>query len=160
MALDISEQRLQRVRENGERLGLAMTTVTADASELQESIRVKQFDAILADVPCSATGVIRRNPDVKILRQPGDIASFGAQQLAILRGLWPALKPGGRLLYVTCSLLKAENDGIIAAFTDHKESIIRSLSLSQGLPTQFGWQTLPHPSGGDGLFFSMLEKPG
>ena len=159
-AMDISEQRLQRVRENSERLGLAMTTVTADASKLQESIRVKQFDAILADVPCSATGVIRRNPDVKILRQPGDIASFGAQQLAILKGLWPALKPGGRLLYVTCSLLKAENDSIIATFTDHKESIIHSLSLGQGLPTQFGWQTLPHPSGGDGLFFSLLEKPG
>ena len=159
-AMDISQQRLQRVRENGERLGLAMTTVTADASQLQESIRMKQFDAILADVPCSATGVIRRNPDVKILRQAGDIASFGAQQLAILKGLWPALKPGGRLLYVTCSLLKAENDSIIAAFTDHKESIIHSLSLGQGLPTQFGWQTLPHPSGGDGLFFSLLEKPG
>ena len=159
-AMDISEQRLQRVRENSERLGLAMTTVTADASKLQESIRGKQFDAILADVPCSATGVIRRNPDVKILRQLGDIASFGAQQLAILKGLWPALKPGGRLLYVTCSLLKAENDSIIAAFTDHKESIIHSLSLGQGHPTQFGWQTLPHPSGGDGLFFSLLEKPG
>ena len=159
-AMDISQQRLQRVRENSERLGLAMTTVTADASKLQESIRGKQFDAILADVPCSATGVIRRNPDVKILRQPGDIASFGAQQLAILKGLWPALKPGGRLLYVTCSLLKAENDSIIAAFTDHKESIIHSLSLGQGHPTQFGWQTLPHPSGGDGLFFSLLEKPG
>ena len=159
-AMDISEQRLQRVRENSERLGLAMTTVTADASKLQESIRGKQFDAILADVPCSATGVIRRNPDVKILRQLGDIASFGAQQLAILKGLWPALKPGGRLLYVTCSLLKAENDSIIAAFTNHKESIIHSLSLGQGRPTQFGWQTLPHPSGGDGLFFSLLEKPG
>ena len=159
-AMDISQQRLQRVRENSERLGLAMTTVTADASKLQESIRGKQFDAILADVPCSATGVIRRNPDVKILRKPGDIASFGAQQLAILKGLWPALKPGGRLLYVTCSLLKAENDSIIAAFTDHKESIIHSPSLGQGLPTQFGWQTLPHPSGGDGLFFSLLEKPG
>ncbi|MCH1610726.1 MAG: 16S rRNA (cytosine(967)-C(5))-methyltransferase RsmB [Luminiphilus sp.] len=159
-AMDISQQRLQRVRENGERLGLAMTTVTADASQLQESIRMKQFDAILADVPCSATGVIRRNPDVKILRQAGDIASFGAQQLAILKGLWPALKPGGRLLYVTCSLLKAENDSIIAAFTDHNESIIHPLSLGQGLPTQFGWQTLPHPSGGDGLFFSLLEKPG
>ena len=159
-AMDISQQRLQRVRENSERLGLAMTTVTADASKLQESIRGKQFDAILADVPCSATGVIRRNPDVKILRQPGDIASFGAQQLAILKGLWPALKPGGRLLYVTCSLLKAENDSIIAAFTDDKESIIHPLSLGQGRPTQFGWQTLPHPSGGDGLFFSLLEKPG
>jgi len=159
-AMDISQQRLQRVRENSERLGLAMTTVTADASKLQESIRVKLFDAILADVPCSATGVIRRNPDVKILRQLGDIASFGAQQLAILEGLWPALKPGGRLLYVTCSLLKAENDSIIAAFTDHKESIIHSLSLGQGRPTQFGWQTLPHPSGGDGLFFSLLEKAG
>ena len=159
-AMDISQQRLQRVRENSERLKLAMTTVTADASKLQESIRVKQFDAILADVPCSATGVIRRNPDVKILRQPGDIASFGAQQLAILKGLWPALKPGGRLLYVTCSLLKAENDSIITTFTDDEESIIHSLSLGQGRPTRFGWQTLPHPSGGDGLFFSLLEKPG
>ncbi len=159
-AMDISQPRLQRVIENSERLGLAMTTVTADASKLQESIRVKQFDAILADVPCSATGVIRRNPDVKILRQPGDIASFGAQQLAILKGLWPALRPGGRLLYVTCSLLKAENDSIIAAFSEQEESNIHSLSLGQGLPTQFGWQTLPHPSGGDGLFFSLLEKPG
>lgn len=159
-AMDISQPRLQRVRENSERLGLTMTTVTADASKLQESISVKPFDAILADVPCSATGVIRRNPDVKILRQPGDIALFGAQQLAILKGLWPALKPGGRLLYVTCSLLEAENDKIIAAFTDHKESIIHSLSLGQGFPTQFGWQTLPHPSGGDGLFFSLLEKLG
>jgi len=159
-AMDISGQRLQRVRENSERLGLAMTTVNADASKLQESIRGKQFDAILADVPCSATGVIRRNPDVKILRQLGDIASFGAQQLAILKGLWPALKPGGRLLYVTCSILKAENDSIIAAFTNDKESIIHPLSLGQGRPTHFGWQTLPHPSGGDGLFFSLLEKPG
>ena len=97
---------------------------------------------------------------MKILRQPGDIASFGAHQLAILKGLWPALKPGGRLLYVTCSLLKAENDSIIATFTDDQESIIHSLSLGQGRPTQFGWQTLPHPLGGDGLFFSLLEKPG
>ena len=157
--MDISQQRLQRVRENSERLGLEMTTVTADASKLPESIRVKQFDAILADVPCSATGVIRRNPDVKILRQPGDIASFGMQQLTILKGLWPALKPGGRLLYVTCSLLQAENDGIIAAFSEHAKTIIHSLSLEQGRATQFGWQTLPHPSGGDGLFFAMLEKP-
>ena len=133
---------MQRVRENSERLGLAMTTVTADASKLQESIRVKQFDAILADVPCSATGVIRRNPDVKILRQPGDIASFGAQQLAILKGLWPALKPGGRLLYVTCSLLKAENDALL------RHSLTTRINYSftvfrQGLPTQCGWQTLP-----------------
>ena len=71
------------------------------------------FDAILADVPCSATGVMRRNPDVKLLRRTVDIRQFAEQQLAILQGLWPALKPGGRLLYVTCSLLDAENDAVV-----------------------------------------------
>ncbi len=158
-AMDISQPRLQRVIENSERLGLAMTTVTADASKLQESIRVKQFDAILADVPCSATGVIRRNPDVKFFdtrryRLIWRAAARDSQRpLAGTQTGWPT-----PLRH--CSLLKAENDSIIAAFSEQEESNIHSLSLGQGLPTQFGWQTLPHPSGGDGLFFSLLEKPG
>ena len=157
--MDISEQRLQRVIENSERLGLAMTTVTADASKLQESIRVKHLMrswrcALLGNGGHSSQPRCENSPTTRRYRL------IWRAQLAILKGLWPALKPGGRLLYVTCSLLEAENDGIIAAFTDHTESIIRSLSLSQGLPTQCGWQTLPLPSGGNGLFFSMLEKPG
>ena len=113
VALDISEPRLQRVIENTERLDLQLTPLVADASALPDTLLATPFDAILADVPCSATGVMRRNPDIKILRERDDIAGFAGQQLAILAGLWPALKPGGRLLYVTCSVLAAENDEVV-----------------------------------------------
>ena len=117
------------------------------------------FDAILADVPCSATGVMRRNPDIKILREPDDIAGFAGQQLAILAGLWPALKPGGRLLYVTCSVLAAENDEVVSRFATLYGAQIDAVSLGTGTPRQHGWQTLPDQHGGDGLYFALLRRP-
>ena len=159
VALDISESRLQRVVENSARLNLQLTPLVADASELPETLLAKPFDAILADVPCSATGVIRRNPDIKILREPSDIAAFATQQLAILEGLWPALKPGGRLLYVTCSLLVAENDDVIEAFASTHNAHTVAIELEAGVARRHGWQSLPDRDGSDGLYFAMLLKP-
>lgn len=116
VACDISETRLRRVAENSTRLSLPVKIVPADATALPSALLSEPFDVILADVPCSATGVMRRNPDVKLHRRKSDVNGFAQQQLAILQGLWPALKPGGRLLYVTCSILRAENDGVVSAF--------------------------------------------
>ena len=159
VALDISESRLQRVIENTTRLDLRLTPLVADASALPEALLARPFDAILADVPCSATGVMRRNPDIKILREFDDIAGFANQQLAILTGLWPALKPGGRLLYVTCSLLAVENDEVVSRFAARHGAHIDSVTLDTGTPRQHGWQTLPNRRGGDGLYFALLRKP-
>ena len=158
VALDISENRLQRVSENSLRLGLTLKTAVADSTHLPDSILAPPFDAILADVPCSATGVMRRNPDIKILRQAEDIDRFATQQLAILCGLWPALKPGGRLLYVTCSLLHRENDNIVSTFCAEQGAVAEQISLPEGVAKHHGWQVLPHPNGGDGLYFAMLRK--
>lgn len=159
VACDVSSERLGKVADNIRRLGVPVRCETADARALPEHLLASGFDAILADVPCSATGVMRRNPDIKILRQHEDIAGFAEQQLAILKGLWPAVKPGGRLLYVTCSVLKAENDDVIEAFLAQGGATCEPLSLPTGLSRQFGWQCLPTPDGGDGLYFSLLRKP-
>ena len=159
IACDVSPERLRKVTDNIRRLGVSVRSETADARALPEHLRASGFDAILADVPCSATGVMRRNPDIKILRQHEDIAGFAEQQLAILRGLWPALKPGGRLLYVTCSILSAENDDVIQSFLARCEAQCETISLPMGLPRQFGWQCLPTVDGGDGLYFSLLKRP-
>ena len=158
VALDINEKRLQRVSENSHRLGLTLTAAVADSTHLPDNVLAPPFDAILADVPCSATGVMRRNPDIKILRQAEDIGRFATQQLAILCGLWPALKPGGRLLYVTCSLLHRENDDIVSAFCAQQGALAEQISLPEGVAKQHGWQVLPRPDGGDGLYFAMLRK--
>ena len=134
VAADVSAPRLQRVLENSARLGITLSTAVADASALPDALLARPFDAILADVPCSATGVLRRNPDIKILRQPDDVDGFARQQLAILQGLWPALAVDGRLLYVTCSLLQAENDDVIARFAASNGSgaVVEPLQLPDG----------------------------
>ena len=159
VACDASASRLQRVIDNTERLGLTPTVVEADARTLPLEVLSPGFDAILADVPCSATGVMRRNPDIKILRRTIDISQFAEQQLAILEGLWPALKPGGRLLYVTCSILDAENDAVVTAFAQQHTVQIMPITMQQGIARNAGWQLMPEVNGGDGLYFSLLSKP-
>jgi 16S rRNA (cytosine967-C5)-methyltransferase len=159
VACDASANRLQRVVDNTERLGLTSTVIKADARTLPSEIVSPGFDAILADVPCSATGVMRRNPDIKILRRTVDIRQFAEQQLAILQGLWPALKPGGRLLYVTCSILEAENDAVVKAFAQQHKVQIMSIEMERGIARDAGWQVMPEVDGGDGLYFSLLSKP-
>ncbi len=159
LASDVSCDRLARIRENCERLQIPADIFQMDASRASEHFGQQQLDAIIADVPCSASGVMRRNPDVKLLRTAQDLLGFAAQQLAILSGLWPVLKPGGRILYVTCSLFREENDDVIMAFTKRQaDALIQPIDAPDTHQTQFGLQCLPSVTGGDGLYFCLLRK--
>ena len=100
-----------------------------------------------------------RNPDVKVLRQSEDVAKFAMKQLSILEGLWPALKPGGRLLYVTCSILDAENDCVIDKFIQKRRVEVATIDSSNGIARKFGKQCLPTVNSGDGLYYAFLRKP-
>lgn len=161
-AMDISAERLVRVQENLERLGLQAKLLVGDGAQPPQTLAQEApFDAILLDVPCSATGVIRRHPDIKLLRRADDAQGFAQQQRALLDGLWPLLAPGGRLLYVTCSILPEENSHVVAAFlkkqTDAREE---SLVLHGAHACAHGQQLLPVPEGSDGLYFALLRKVG
>ncbi len=115
-ALDIAADRLRKVRENLDRLGLSAAVQAGDASDPDAWWDKQRFDRILLDVPCSATGVIRRHPDIKLLRRPDDIADLAHRQAPMLRRIWPLLAPNGRLLYASCSALRAETSDIVSAF--------------------------------------------
>ena len=138
--------------------------MAADAANPKDWWDGKPFDRILLDAPCSATGVIRRHPDIKLLRRMKDIAVLAKRQRAILEALWPLLEQGGRLLYVTCSVLAAENEAVIgrflAAHSDASEDRvlpnynIRDLMVEKN----FGFQVLPGKEGLDGFYFACLEK--
>ena len=158
IAADSSVERLQRVQENCSRLGFNLRLETVDATVAYKHFKTATFDAILADVPCSASGVVRRNPDVKLLRSTTDIARFAKQQQAIIAGLWPTLKPGGRLLYVTCSLFEQENDAVIEHCLSHlPDARLECISTPGGTATRTGSQQLPSLAS-DGLFFSLLHR--
>jgi 16S rRNA (cytosine967-C5)-methyltransferase len=159
VAMDVDATRLARVTENLQRLALPAQLLTGDAGAPPASLAPASFDHILVDAPCSATGVIRRHPDVKVLRRPTDLDSLAAQQLVILHGLWPLLKPGGHLLYVTCSILAAENSAVVKRFlAEQSEAQLVQLDVSWGQDTGWGRQLLPAPAGADGLFFSLMSK--
>ena len=159
-AADISEDRLAKVNENANRLNVSITSILSDGRSLHEVLAPASFDAILLDVPCSATGVMRRNPDVKVIRRKSDIDQFAALQSELLHSVWTLLKPGGRLLYATCSLLPQENDVIVGSFLDGEASA-RTLPLPEtiGEPMTYGQQVIPSAVGGDGLYYSLLGKP-
>ena len=154
VALDKDEKRLKRVQENLQRLKLNATLVCGDASNPEAWWDKKLFERILADVPCSASGVVRRHPDIKWLRRPSDIEEFGRQQEKILAALWPMLANGGKLLYATCSVFARENQQVIATFLsrhkDAKEVAISVSDMSNG-------QLLPNEQH-DGFFYALLQK--
>ena len=151
-ALDKDEARLKRVAENFARLKLKGRLVTGDAATPQAWWDNKPYDRILADVPCSASGVVRRHPDIKWLRRPTDIAQFAASQRAILAALWRLLAPGGKLLYATCSLFHEENADVVTDFVaSHPDA--QCLPISD-IP---GGQLLPNADH-DGFFYALLEK--
>jgi 16S rRNA (cytosine967-C5)-methyltransferase len=158
-AADISKDRLAKVDENANRLNVSITSILSDGRSLHEVLAPASFDAILLDVPCSATGVMRRNPDVKVIRRKSDIHQFAALQSELLHSVWTLLKPGGQLLYATCSLLPQENDAIVGAFLKADTSG-RILPLPQtfGETMAYGQQIIPSTSGGDGLYYSLLGK--
>jgi 16S rRNA (cytosine967-C5)-methyltransferase len=159
LAIDLEPRRLVRVTENLERLGLEAELKAADANNLDRWWDGKAFDRILLDAPCSATGVIRRHPDIKILRKPADIDKLAALQTQILVSLWQTLKPGGILVYATCSVLPAENDQIISGFiTSQDDAQLMPIDAIWGIATDHGRQLFPLENGNDGFYYSRLKK--
>ena len=120
-----------------------------------------RFHCVLVDAPCSGTGVIRRHPDIKHLRRPGDIGILAGRQKVLLERLWQTLSPGGYLLYITCSVLAEENEQQIERFTHGiKNSAVRTVPLPVGIRGRYGVQTLPGVHNVDGFYYSLLQKTG
>lgn len=160
-ALDSDAQRLARVEENLARLGLRAKLLVGDAADPESWWDGRAFDRILLDAPCSGTGVIRRHPDIKWLRRSEDVAALASTQQRLLEGLWPLLASGGRLIYATCSVLRAENDAVIEAFLgEHADSAVGGTTIPLGRALQFGCQILPGERGMDGFYYACLEKIG
>ena len=151
-ALDADPRRCERMRRNFERLGLSAQVLTTDCTRLDDWWDGVAFERILADVPCSASGVVRRHPDVKWLRRSSDLAAFAARQAAILSALWRVLGAGGKLLYVTCSVFAQENEAVIDAFAAYAPALQR-LALPDGAQAQ----CLPDAEH-DGFFYALLQK--
>jgi 16S rRNA (cytosine967-C5)-methyltransferase len=164
VALDADADRAGRIRDNLERLGLHATFVIADASEPGEWWDGQAFDRILLDAPCSATGVIRRHPDIKVLRRDSDIDTLARLQRSILEALWSVLKPGGRLLYVTCSVLAAENEDVVRPFLDahpdaREDRVLQDYNIRDLMhERRAGFQVLPGTAGVDGFYFAAIDK--
>ncbi|MEY0936621.1 16S rRNA (cytosine(967)-C(5))-methyltransferase RsmB [Providencia rettgeri] len=152
IAVDIDESRLKRVKENLIRLKQHAVVIQGDGTQPETWAQGQQFDRILLDAPCSATGVIRRHPDIKWLRRDSDINELAQLQSQILEAIWPYLKPGGTLVYATCSIMPEENGKQIHNFlSKHNDAC-----LNDG--TDAGLQILPSTNGGDGFFYARLVK--
>jgi 16S rRNA (cytosine967-C5)-methyltransferase len=159
VAVDLDAQRVIRVTENLNRLGLAARVTAGDALEPGEWWDGQYFDRILLDAPCSATGVIRRHPDIKVLRQLSDIPALAARQRDVLNAVWPLLAPGGMLVYATCSVLREENDDVMAAFIDKgADRELIPLEAEWGRVVGFGRQLLSGEGDGDGFYYARLRK--
>lgn len=159
VALDIDSRRLNRVRETLVRVGVEAELRAADAADPQAWWDGEPFDAVLLDAPCSATGIVRRQPDVLLHRRPEDLASLLALQGRLLDGLWKTVRPGGVLLYATCSILKDENEQQLSRFmarTADAQSEV--LDARYGHAAGHGRQRLPGEQGMDGFFYSLLRK--
>ncbi len=175
VAVDREASRVTRIDENLKRLGLTARLITADAAEPStwwDDSRDgggratpgavadgQKFDRILLDAPCSASGVIRRHPDIKLRRKPADLPKLTAAQTRLLAALWPLLKPGGKLLYVTCSILPEENENTVRAFLGHEPSAVNEpLPEAVGRACAAGRQILPGEHGMDGFYYACLHK--
>jgi 16S rRNA (cytosine967-C5)-methyltransferase len=162
LALDVDERRLRKVRATLRRLHLETPNIELKAADAMRPgfwAEGKSFDAILLDAPCSATGIIRRQPDVKWHRQAEDLPPLVAQQAQMLDALWTVLKPGGRLLYATCSILKDENENQISAFLSRTpDAQAQELGDRYGRVSGAGRQRLPGEDGMDGFFYALLIR--
>lgn len=158
-AVEFDAARTTRIRQNLERLGLQADVRVGDAGDPSGWWDGKPFDRILIDAPCSATGVLRRRPDVRLHRRASDIDALVAQQQRILAALWPLLAPGGRLVYVTCSLLRSENEAVASNFLSrHADAKSSALQLPIGQAAATGWQILPGDGDLDGMYYAVLER--
>jgi 16S rRNA (cytosine967-C5)-methyltransferase len=159
VAVESEAKRIPRIRQNLERLGLRATVITGDAGDASGWWDGKPFDRVMIDAPCSATGVIRRRPDVRLHRREADIPALIAQQARILAACWELLARGGSLLYVTCSILRAENEGVVGAFVAERGDVdLVPLSLPVGQAAGIGWQILPGEGDLDGMYYALLRK--
>lgn len=159
VAMDSDAERLLRVDENLKRLGLEARLVQGDAGAPGDTLGSSGFDHILLDAPCSGSGVIRRHPDIKLLRRVTDIQSLAEIQMKMLLALWPLLKPGGSLLYVTCSILPEENSLVVRRFLDETNDADYEMpDFLWGIDCSPGRQILPAIDGADGLYFARLVK--
>jgi 16S rRNA (cytosine967-C5)-methyltransferase len=162
--LDRDRQRLAAVAANLDRLGRNATLIAADASKPGKWWDGSRFDAILLDAPCSASGVIRRHPDIKLLRRATDVPELAAVQLGLLEALWPLLAPGGRMLYVTCSVFAAENENVVGGFLrnagDAREDCVLQNNNIRDLMRDkaCGQQVLPGTAGLDGFYYAGFVK--
>lgn len=160
-ALDIDAERCQRIHQNLQRLGLNAQVVSADAADLPSWWQGQSFDAILLDAPCSGSGVVRRHPDIRWLRRATDVPQLAKQQARLLAVLWPLLKPGGRLLYCTCSVFQAEGQDQIKAFLGNNSNATLLPSPGHLLPDQVvQWPgVVDNPTREhDGFYYALLEK--
>ena len=166
VALDVDPARASRIESNLARLGLSASVIVADAAKPADWWDGRPFERILLDVPCSGTGVIRRHPDIKLLRRPADVAGFASQQSRLLAACWELLAPGGRLVYASCSVLTAENAGVVGAFLEGQP---RAVDVTESarllLPGELPWRNAGPgcalPSGAadaDGFYYACLEK--
>lgn len=159
LALDKEPRRLALIQQNLRRLGLTAEVVRGDASDPDGWWDGRLFDRILLDVPCSATGVIRRHPDIKLHRTPAEVGKLQRLQTAILQGLWPLLGSGGKLLYMTCSVLPGENEQRLQEFLrTHADASVVPASLPFALGRDPGLQILPGEQGMDGFYYGCLRK--
>ncbi|MEP0072743.1 MAG: 16S rRNA (cytosine(967)-C(5))-methyltransferase RsmB [Marinomonas sp.] len=165
-AVELEPWRMEKIESNLERLGHSAHLICADAGDLDAWWDGEQFDKILLDVPCSATGVIRRNPDIKINRKPADITELVEIQKEIISQVWKTLKPNGFMLYATCSLMPEENEQQVHQFLeehhDAKEVSLNTLNqgfeLEWGIPVSHGRQLFPSLEGHDGFYYCLLQK--
>jgi 16S rRNA (cytosine967-C5)-methyltransferase len=159
LALDRSASRLDKIKESMTRLGLSATLAVADAAAVATWWDGVPFDRILVDVPCSGSGVIRRHPDIKIHRRPEDIDGLVAQQSRLLDALWPLLTVGGKLVYATCSIFKAENDHVIARFVSAtNDAEVDQIEAEWGIRSKWGRQIITGEAQMDGFYYARLTR--
>ena len=158
VAVDFDEKRLARVQQNLDRLNLKAQVIHGDAANINAWWQGEKFDRILLDAPCSATGVIRRHPDIKWLRKNNDIAELAILQQQIFDHCWQWLKPGGTLLYATCSILPEENSQQVSAFLSRTPDAQLVPIIQQQNAQDIGWQILPGQDNMDGFYYARLIK--
>lgn len=159
VAIEKNPSRTELIVQNLSRLKMTCTVTTDDVLDTESWWDQRLFDRILIDVPCSATGVIRRHPDIKILRKPEDIAKLAEQQKLLIDKLWQLLKPGGLLLYSTCSILPSENWEVVRHFLDHADDAVEApIEAAWGIAVEHGRQLLPKVAGHDGFYYARLQK--
>lgn len=158
-ALDVDPKRCVRIRENATRAQAAIEVKAGDGRKPEGWWDGVPFDRILVDAPCSATGILRRQPDVRLLRHAEDLAALARLQRDLLDALWPLLRNGGRMLYCTCSVLAEENDDVIGAFLAvHGDAESMAITANWGRPTAYGRQLLPTADAHDGFYFALIER--